>query len=33
MVPSFPVCVKQRPEEALTHILLGVHHINRMTDV
>jgi hypothetical protein len=28
MVPSFFICVKQCPEEALTYILLDVHHIN-----
>jgi hypothetical protein len=33
MVPSFFICVKQCPKEALTLILLDVHHINQMTDV
>jgi hypothetical protein len=33
MVPSFSIRVKQCPEEALAHILLNVHHINRMMDI
>jgi hypothetical protein len=33
MVPSFFIYVKQCPEDALAHILLDVHHINRMVEV
>jgi hypothetical protein len=33
MVPSFSIRVKQCLEDALTDILLDIHHINRMMDV
>jgi hypothetical protein len=33
MVPSFPIYFTQCSEEALAHILLDMHDINRMMDV